>query len=265
MSENLSWLNGHLRDDPQISMSNRGLLVGMGVFETIKVVEGVPHFLNRHLRRLKAGCQMLELPAVDLDEVQQAAGAVIDANPQLHELARLRITITGRADSGGIDTLITITSLNPWPATTTCTMVPWVRNERSSLVGVKTTSYAENLIAQRWAHARGFSEGLFLNSIGELSEGATSNIFVVKGDQVLTPDVGSGVLPGIIREVLLEFDLALETRLSADDLEAADEAFITSSTRGVHPVVQIDSRVFDGVGPVTQSVKDAFSRTDPNS
>lgn len=265
MSEKLSWLNGQLCEHPQISANNRGLLVGLGVFETIKVTEGAPHFLNRHLRRLQAACQTLELPAVDLDEIHQAAGAVIDANPQLHELARLRITITGRADSGGIDTLITITSLNSWPATTTCTIVPWIRNERSSLAGVKTTSYAENLIAQRWAHERGFSEGLFLNSIGELSEGATSNIFVVKGDQVLTPDVGSGVLPGITREVLLELDLAHETRLSADDLESADEAFITSSTRGVHPVVQIDGRVFDGVGQVTQSVKDAFSRTDPNS
>ena len=259
MSENLSWLNGQLRETPQIATNNRGLLVGLGVFETIKVSEGVPHFLDRHLRRLHAGCQLLGLPGVDLDEIQQAATAVINANPQDHELARLRITITGQGDGGGIDTLISMTSMNPWPATTSCKVVPWIRNERSAIAGVKSTSYAENLIAQRWAQERGFSEGVFVNSLGELSEGTTSNIFLVKGDQVLTPHINCGVLPGIVREVLLENDLARESILLIEDLVGADEVFITSSTRGVHPVAHLGERKFDVVGQVTQEVQKAFS------
>lgn len=263
MTDSLSWLNGQLLESPQISAESRGFLVGFGLFETIKVDQGQPHFLERHLLRLQLGCRRMQLPDVSLAQIQSAIALVIQSNPKHQHLARLRITVTGNAE--GADTLITIHSMQPWPETTTGTIVPWVRNERSPLAGVKTTSYAENVMAQRWAQGRGFTEGLFLNSVGELCEGATSNIFVVKGDEVLTPHIESGALPGIVREVLLDHDLASESILTRADLETADEVFLTSSTRGVHPVIRCGERELSAVGSATRAVQQAFEKINPVS
>lgn len=263
MTENISWLNGRLQQMQHVSAANKGLLLGFGVFETIKVVQGEPHFLDRHVARLRLGCARMQLPDVNSAVIENAVSEVMQANPTDRELARLRITVTSQADT--VDLLVTIHPMEAWPETTTCTIVPWIRNERSPLVGVKSTSYAENVVAQRWALSEGFSEGIFFNSVGEVCEGATSNIFVVKGDQVITPHVNCGVLPGIVREVLLDHELARESIITSDDLASADEIFLTSSTRGVHPVIQCGQRRFSKVGEVTKGILQAFEDIDPVS
>lgn len=255
MVELQSWLNGSITSKPVVSGNNRGLLVGLGVFETAKVSVGHVEFLERHLNRLEQAWVKVGTGELDVDYVRRGISAVLKANSQFSDLARLRITVTLEEQSPTI--LITMTPMQPWPETTSCIVVPWVRNERSPLVGIKSTSYADNILSLQWAQNLGFAEGIYVNTVGELSEGTATNIFLVHGDRVLTPRIESGVLPGVVRQVLLDHNLASEGVLTMNDLESADEIFLTSSTRGVHPVALMGERQFPEIGPRTQSIMSA--------
>ncbi len=256
VTEELSWLDGELTTHPMVSAENRGLLVGIGVFETLKMVYGHVEMLERHLGRLQRSWSQIGPGTLDMDLIRSGVGELHSAKAHHNRLARLRITVTECRDQPSI--LITLVPVQPWPETTTCVVLPWRRNEYSPVVGIKTTSYAENVLGLKWAQEHGFSEGLFLNNAGELCEGATSNVFLVQDGAVLTPAESSGILPGIVREVLLENGWAHEARVSLSDLESADEVFVTSSTRGVHPVVKCGDREFERIGQVTKNVIDAY-------
>ena len=236
-------------DDARVSAFDHGVIVGDGVFETIKVVDGTPLALTRHLHRLSRSCDVLGLATLQL-VLTDAVSSVISSQPEAARLGRLRITVTAGLGPLGSDrgagegtTIVALASMNPWPATTSTIVVPWVRNERSAVVGAKTTSYAENVVALRWAHARGFSEGLFMNSAGNLSEGTGTNVFVVIDGQVLTP--------GLTKRAWRESPMNLFSNgawrsgeLPPSDLQNADEVF-TSSTRDIHPVLTLGDRQWE--------------------
>jgi len=255
------------RDDARISVFDHGLTVGDGVFETLKVIEGAPLALTRHLRRLVKSCEVVGLTAPDVDVLRGAVAEVIDSEPDASRLGRLRITCTAgagplasdRGDGQGT-VIVALSVMQAWPATTSAVVVPWVRNERSAVAGAKCTSYAENVAALAWAHDRGYSEGLFANTVGELCEGTGTNVFVVRGESVLTPPLTSGCLAGITRELLLEWGLAEEATLSMDDLESADEVFVTSSTRDVHPVTALGERTWSEPGRITRHAAAQYVR-----
>jgi branched-chain amino acid aminotransferase len=180
-------------------------------------------------------------------------------------LARMRVTVTAGAGPLGSDRgdtpptiVIALAEVSPWPSTTSATLVPWVRNERSPVAGAKTTSYADNVTALAWAHERGFSEGLFLNTRDEVCEGTGTNLFLVLGSQIITPPLTSGCLAGITRELVVEWAGATERSLTWAEVMAGDEVFLTSSTREVHSVVRLDSRAWDGEGEVTRSLRESF-------
>lgn len=257
----------HDRDGAQVSAFDHGMTVGDGVFETLKVVEGVPLALTRHLDRLSRSCEVLGLEPPDLDAIRAAVADVVASEPEAARLGRLRVTCTGGVGPlasdrtpGAGTTIVAINPMQPWPATTSAVVVPWVRNERSAVVGAKTTSYAENVVALAWAHERGYSEGLFLNSIGSVCEGTGTNVFTVKDSLVRTPPLSSGCLAGITRELLLEWGMAVEADLTLEDLENADEVFLTSSTRDVHPVTKLGDRVWESPGSETREVATRFIR-----
>jgi branched-chain amino acid aminotransferase len=257
----------HDRDGAQVSAFDHGMTVGDGVFETLKVVEGVPLALTRHLDRLSRSCEVLGLEPPDLDAIRAAVADVVASEPEAARLGRLRVTCTGGVGPlasdrtpGAGTTIVAINPMQPWPATTSAVVVPWVRNERSAVVGAKTTSYAENVVALAWAHERGYSEGLFLNSIGSVCEGTGTNVFTVKDSWVRTPPLSSGCLAGITRELLLEWGMAVEADLTLEDLENADEVFLTSSTRDVHPVTKLGDRVWESPGSETREVATRFIR-----
>ncbi len=238
--------SGELLDDSArpISYRDRGFLVGEGVFETLVVRNGVPFALTRHLDRLQRSAEILGLPALDLAVIKGAITSVVEANlAQVGELGRLRITIS--SGDGRPRVLVTMMEQASWPETTSVITVPWVRNERSAIVGAKTTSYAENVAALAAVQARGVSEALMANTTGLLCEGTTSNVFVVIDGVVQTPSLSSGCLPGVTRGLVLEWCGAVEAELPFEVLQYADEVFLTSSTREVHPVHQLDDRVLD--------------------
>lgn len=137
--------------------------------------------------------------------------------------------------------------------------VPWTRNERGALAGLKTTSYAENVVALARAHAQGASEALFGNTVGQLCEGTGSNVFVVLDGQLHTPPVASGCLAGITRALAVEWCGALETELHLDVLGHAEEIFLTSTLRDVQAVHRVDGRELPGgPGPVTAKAMRVF-------
>lgn len=254
--------------DARVSVLDHGFTVADGVFETLKVAHGVPFALTRHLHRLRDSAVGLGLPAPDADRVGDAVReTVADNGSALGPLARLRITYTAGtsplgSDRGGAPPtlVVAVAPTSPWPATTAVATVPWPRNERSPLVGLKTTSYAENVVALDAAHAAGASEALMPNTRGELCEGTGSNVFVVSGGRLLTPPLSSGCLPGVTRALVLEWSEADEVDLPMAALGEADEVFITSSTRDVHPVHLVDDRPLAAPGPVTAAVAAEFAR-----
>lgn len=260
------WLDGGLRDadSARVSAFDHGLTVGDGVFETLRTAHGRPFALTRHLDRLTRSARGLGLPEPDHDEIRHACAAVLDAHPL--PLGRLRITLTGGHGPLGSDrgthppTLLVALAESPRrPDTTAVITVPWTRNERGVLVGLKTTSYAENVVALARAREQGASEALFGNTAGALCEGTGSNVFVVLDGELHTPPLASGCLPGITRALTVEWTGARETDLPLDVLERADEVFLTSSLRDVQAVHRVDGRQLPGApGPVTAKAMRIF-------
>jgi branched-chain amino acid aminotransferase len=253
------------RDEALVSALDHGLTVGDGVFETLKVVNGQAFALTRHLARLDRSAAVLGLTAPHHDVLRAAVDEVLFANAEsITEPARLRITVTGGIAPLGIDrgeaqctVVVGVMSSNAWPETASVTTVPWTRNEHSAIAGAKTTSYAENLVAMQFAHSRGASEAIFANTAGLLCEGTGSNVFVVLDGVVMTPSLASGCLAGITRELVLEWADVEEADIDAVALRTADEIFLTSSTRDVHPVTRVDDRDL-AVGPRTAAIRDTF-------
>ena len=249
--------------DARVSVFDHGFTVADGVFETLKVDHGVAYAVSRHLRRLGASAETLRLPQIPLEDIRSGIEQVLAAGAP--PLARMRVTVTAGAGPLGSDRgdvpltiVIALAEVSPWPSTTSATLVPWVRNERSPVVGAKTTSYADNVVALDWAHQRGFSEGLFLNTRDEVCEGTGTNLFLVRDSQIVTPPLTSGCLAGITRDLVIEWAGAHEQTLTWADVLEADEVFLTSSTREVHPVVRLDERTWDAEGVVTRGVRESF-------
>ncbi|MDQ0778542.1 branched-chain amino acid aminotransferase [Streptomyces aurantiacus] len=260
------WLDGGLQDSEsaRVSVFDHGLTVGDGVFETVKAVDGRPFALTRHLDRLARSASGLGLPEPDRDEVRSACAAVLDANPM--RLGRLRITYTGGhgplgSDRGeqGPTLVVALGESGRRPDSTAVITVPWARNERGAQTGLKTTSYAENVVALARAREHGGSEALFANTVGQLCEGTGSNVFVVLDGEIHTPPVASGCLAGITRALTVEWTGAKETDLPLDVLERAEEVFLTSTLRDVQAVHRVDGRELPGApGAVTAKAMRIF-------
>ncbi|MBI1376399.1 MAG: 4-amino-4-deoxychorismate lyase [Frankiales bacterium] len=256
--------------DAVVSVLDHGLTVGDGVFETVLVRDGAPFALTRHLARLRRSLDGLGIAGPAEDRLREAVDAVVSGSGVATDFARLRITVTSGAGplgsergDGEATLVVTLAPATPWPPTTTLATVPWVRNERSAVAGLKTTSYAENAVALARARSAGASEAVLADTRGRLCECTGSNVFVVVDGEVVTPALDTGCLAGVTRELVLEWAQlvvpAREGHLPYDALLTADEVFITSSTRDVHPVVRVDDREL-AVGPVTTLLADLFEQ-----
>ncbi|MGW1347549.1 aminotransferase class IV [Kribbella sp. NPDC002412] len=268
------WLNGTLQDDQAVvSPLDHGLTTGDGVFETIKIVDGRPFAVTRHLQRLVRSAVGLGLPEPDVAQVEEGIAAVVKADPDI-PFGRLRITYTGgvsplSSDRGTSGPTIVVASdpiKRPGRVSAIVT-VPWVRNERSAVAGLKTTSYAENVRALAYAKDRGASEAIFANTIGNLCEGTGANIFCVYDGELVTPTLESGALAGVTRALVLEWYGGTERDVPLAQLLEADEIFLTSTTRDVQAIQRVDDRDLPAPGPITAEVAKTFaerSAEDPN-
>lgn len=262
-----TWVNGRIvgDDEPVITAYDHGLTVGDGVFETLKVVAGQPFALTRHLDRMARSAAGLGLP-FDAERVRAAVAETLEVSPDA--TLRLRITLTGGPGPLGSErapsatTLIVATAPMPsWGATADVVVSPWPRNERSPLTGLKTTSYAENVLALHDAKARGGGEAIFANTVGSLCEGTGSNVFVEYEGQLVTPPLASGCLAGVTRALLLEWvPDVVEVDVPLDVLRTTTEAFLASSTREVQPIATVDGeRLQLAPGPLTQRAAAVFA------
>lgn len=255
-----AWVNGQLLADPagpSLPVSDHGFTVGDGVFEALKVIDGVPFALTRHLDRLAISASGLGLAPLDLVEVRRGVSAVLEG--QRMPLARLRITYTGgpapmgSGRGGASPTLaVVVEEMRTQPETTAVVTVPWPRNERGALAGLKTTSYAENVVALAYAYERGASEAVFANTAGDLCEGTGSNVFYVVDGELRTPTLASGCLAGVTRALVLEWYGGREVDEPWEVIREAEEVFLVSTTRNVQGVHRWDDLELVAPGPVTR-------------
>ncbi len=255
-----AWVNGRLLDDPKqpaITVTDHGFTVGDGVFEAAKVVDGRPFALTRHLVRLRDSARGLGLPEPDEELLREGIAAVLGAEHL--PLGRLRITYTaGESPLGSgrgevTPTVVVVAApMAPTADVTAIATVPWPRNERGAIAGLKTTSYAENVVALAHAAQRGAGEAMFPNTVGNLCEGTGSNVFYVVDGELRTPTLASGCLAGITRGLVVEWCGVREVDEPIEVLETAQEIFLASTTRDVQPVVRCDDRELVP-GPVTRA------------
>jgi branched-chain amino acid aminotransferase len=269
------WLNGALveEQDARISPADHGFLLGDGVFETLRSYSGRLPTLREHLDRLAEGTRALGIATPSLDDLERATHDLL-AVSELED-ARLRITVTSGAGPPGLGrgegpptVLITAVPLRAWPPTATAVVAPWPHDERSPLAGVKTTSRVDTVLALGYARQRGADEALFLNGRGDVCEASTANVFAVFDGRVTTPPLSAGCLAGITRDHVLELckELAidaLEEDFDRSGLSRAQELFLTSSTRGVQPLVAVEGRAVGtgDAGPLTGRLADAYSES----
>jgi branched-chain amino acid aminotransferase len=234
-----------------IPATDEGLLRGDGVFEVIRVYDGRPFALEQHLARLERSAFNLRLP-LDVEAVRADAHRLLaQAGPGPdHELLRVVVT------RGGRRLLLT----EPLPATPERTRLTTVTYCPTRILdGVKSLSYAANMLARRLAHERGFDEALLVTPHGRVLEAPTSSVFWIKDGAIFTPPLDDHILASITRRTVIEVTGARECACALDELLGADEAFLASTVREVQPVIAIDDREFDPDGPVTGGVAAALA------
>lgn len=248
-----------------IQPTDRGLLHGLGLFETLLATRNQPRFLAWHLERLNHSASQLHWNHPNPSKIDWNSGIkrLFQAIDPSERFNRIRISLTGGSGpldntSPGADALawISLTPFQPIESPLAVDISPWTRNTRCPLVGLKSASYAANLVALDHARRRGFDETLFLNEHGDLCEAATSNVFLLLDRQWHTPPVSSGCLPGICRRWLLDCG-ACETRLDSDHLTRAEAIVLTSALRGPLPVRRLNTRHLPP-HPATQDLRNSW-------
>jgi branched-chain amino acid aminotransferase len=252
------YLNGELvpRDEARISALDRGFLYGYGLFETVRSYGGRVFRLDRHLDRLMHSAEDLGLASqLDPVELERAIYRAMEANETPD--ARIRLTIgAGEGErelspptSGEVTTMVVVEKLTVpsrlYEEGVTAATVNTRRNSQSPLPAIKSLNYLEGLIAHAEAAALGADEAIMLNDRGFLSEGSSSNLFLVVTGKLLTPSLDSGILPGVTREAVLELAHglgieAVQGEIPPSELLRAEEVFLTTSVREVLPVVVVD-------------------------
>ncbi len=266
-----TWIDGALLAHPEtpvVPVTDHGLTVGDGVFEAVKVVDGQPFALGLHLDRLVRSAEGLGLGTPDLAMVREGVATVLAAEHL--PLGRLRITLTagsaplGSARGDGPPRLVVVSvPMAVTPDVTTVATVPWPRNERGAVAGLKTTSYAENVVALAEAHRRGATEAVLPNTVGHLCEGTGSNVFYVVDGELRTPTLAGGCLAGVTRGLLLDWVGGREVDEPIQVVRGASEVFLASTTRDVQAVSRWDDVELPAPGPVSREALATWRRREP--
>ncbi len=267
----LVWFNGKLIDGPlPLDPADRGLLLGDGLFETIAVVNGKALWLEAHLARLGAAAAELGI-AADLVLIRTAIASLLgEAGAHV-----LRVTLTRGAAARGLasggDNPSLIATRDPLPrgfllrpvrlATSTIR-----RNEFAPSSRLKTLSYADAIAAAREAAASGADDALMLNTSGRAASSTIANLFLLKGSELITPDLSQAILPGIMRRAVLDLAPGLgftpvERAVWPEELATADAVFLTNSLRLIRPVTELDGRAL-GQRPLEAIVNAVCARVE---
>jgi len=269
----LVYLNGSFvsKEQARVSIFDHGFLYGDGLFETMRAYEGKVFCLDRHLKRLLSAIRLLRMPiSYGYRELEDAVYSTLRVNGLAE--AYVRLTVWRGEGGRGLDpdscvasnVAIIAREFIPYPEGSykrgfKAVIVDIRQNRLSPLSRLKSLNFLNNILARMEAKARGADEGLMLNDKGHITEGTVCNLFLVLQRRLLTPSLGSGVLPGITREIILEIAKSqgiktIETEISPSRLKAAEEAFLTNSLMEVMPLTSVDGKMIGtGLpGPVTR-------------
>jgi len=258
--------------DPALAPGQVGLLSGWGVFSTLRVADGVLFAFERHWARMLRDAAALHVPMpADSERVRLKLLELVEANQADNSTMRLLVVRNSggmwAGPSNGRDSdLIALTAdTKVWGEGVKLAYQSHARHAACQFAGAKILSWAMNLTWLESAQCRGFDEVILLNEFGDVAECTSANIFVARGDQVWTPPLASGCLPGITREVLLGEVHVPGIRISEKvlkpaDLESADEVFITSTTRNLLPVLEIEGRQTGRDGHARAILQTAFGQ-----
>jgi branched-chain amino acid aminotransferase len=276
MSDLQVHLNGRLvpASEARISVFDAGLLHGASAFTTMLAHKGKVFRLRRHLRRLLGTCQLLGLRAgATEDALASAAGEVLRANGLAE--ARMRVTLTPgsvKEEQGGPTTLITAEPIQEYPKAwyekgISVVISSYQQAKGDPTFGNKTGNYLTRMLARQEAARKGAEEALWYTTDNLLAEACFCNVFLVAEGTVRTPPRDTPVLPGIVREAVIELCGALgvpcddQTPLTVREMLAAGEIFLTSSTAGIRPVARVERHPVgeEKPGPITRRLMDAYA------
>jgi branched-chain amino acid aminotransferase len=235
-----------LASSATIPATDEGLLRGDGVFEVIRLYAGRPFAFEEHLQRLERSASNLRL-AIDVEAVRSDAWRLLRhaGTGRDHELLRIVVTRGGKR-------LLLTESL---PKTADRARLATITYAPTRILdGVKSLSYAANMLASRLARERGFDEALLVSPHGRVLEAPTSSLFWVKDGEALTPPLSEHILASITRRVVIDVSGARERECTLADLQEADEVFLASTVREVQPVIAVDDQRYDGDAPVTARI-----------
>ena len=267
--------NGYIVPIEQVRLSpgQAGLLNGWGLFTTLRIFQGEPFAFERHWRRLEKDAKRTRLPfSFDRDVTRGQLHELLQRNEVTEGTARIYMIYNkiGFWQSGEnfpeVDVLLYTAGLPPHREPLRLTLGAHGRYAASPLAGVKVTSWLQNVWSLQGAQMAGFDEVILLNERGEVAECTAANIFCVRKGRIQTPPLSSGCLEGVTRGTLLEDIKGLplpveEAVLRPEDLQAADEVFVSSTNRNVVAVGEIEGKRFAAApGPITQSLEQVFTK-----
>ncbi|MHB1467926.1 MAG: aminotransferase class IV [Solirubrobacteraceae bacterium] len=226
-----------------VPVTDDGLLRGDGVFEVIRLYDGVPFALERHLERIAGSAANLRL-ALDLPALTDDVAALLGAAQPKDALLRLLATRGGRR----------IALIEPLPSRPGALSLGTVTYAPTRVLdGVKSLSYAANMLASRLASERGFDEALLVSPHGRVLELPTASLFWAKEGELYTPPLSDHILDSITRSIAIECSGARERVTTLEDLEAADEAFVASTVVEVRAVRRVEGCELSTDGPLTRT------------
>jgi branched-chain amino acid aminotransferase len=259
----------HEASEAVLAPGQVGLLAGWGVFSTLHVADGVLFAWERHWARMAKDAALLRVPLPDSERARLRLLELVEANRAYN--ATLRVLVVRNTGSmwegpptGSASDLIALTAdLKNWGAGVKLSYVEQARHAACRFAGTKILSWAMNLTWVEEAHERGFDEVILLNERGQVSECTSANVFIANGHQVWTPPLSSGCLPGVTRDILLHEIQAPGMEIGEKTLlpmavEQADDVFITSTTRALLPVLEINGRKVGGRGGAQKVLQAAF-------
>jgi branched-chain amino acid aminotransferase len=276
-------VNGRVTSEREavISVFDHGFLYGEGIYETMRTYHQRPFLFERHMRRLRQSARMIDLPLPFTDDELAAQVRITQEVAHLDGEAYIRILVTRgvgeltydpKATPNSSMVIIVKPQIDPAPAVyehgVSVVIVDVIRNHPASVNPmIKSNNLMNSALAAQEAIKQNAFEGIMRNYRGELTECTTANLFIVKDDAAVTPPLAAGLLPGITREFLFEIgkEVGVDIReevLRDEDLFGANEAFLTSTTRELVPIVRVNDRSIGSgrPGAITRTLLDGFRR-----